>query len=400
MFRYFIRNESGNVAITSAIAILTLLTGIGMAVDISNVLSHKESLQDINDMATLAAVNFTEDGDDKSAVNSDNSLAFFNTNKNLSQLKNKKYDITFGIDRVTGVATAEYPLFFANILPRATLPIRVRTVVSTGATQDNACLKALNQNAQFTFRLNSGARINAPNCELEVDSTATQAGVFNSGIQLNVDKVCVASKSISNNAGIGDVIETECDVTEDPYVNRFPVPAASCDFTATTYDNKNIRLKPGVYCGEFTFASQIEKVELDPGLYVLRDGNWVVNGGDWEGTGVTFYFMDESSGIQFNSGINARMTPSTSGPYANVFITEAPDLPPSNFALNDSDNFDFEGIVYLPSRLFIFNDGASVRTRSLSLVADRILINDAELNVLSLDNSADGSGINQAYIVE
>jgi len=131
---------------------------------------------------------------------------------------------------------------------------------------------------------------------------------------------------------------------------------------------------------------------------VIRDGSWTVDGGEWEGDGVTFYFAD-ASGIQFNSGVKARITPPKTGPYKDVFITEAPNLPDTNFVINDTNGFDFEGIIYLPNRQLILNSGATVRARRINLIADRLIINDAVLNIGPIDTPETGT-IQSAYIVE
>jgi len=115
--------------------------------------------------------------------------------------------------------------------------------------------------------------------------------------------------------------------------------------------------------------------------YVLKGGSWNVNGGEWSGDNVSFYFADANSKIQFNSGVLATLSPPTSGPYEGVFITEAPDLRNSQFTINDSRGFDFEGIVYLPSREITLNSGATVRSRDLQLVARSFIINGANLNL-------------------
>jgi len=94
----------------------------------------------------------------------------------------------------------------------------------------------------------------------------------------------------------------------------------------------------------------------------------------------------------------ATLTPPTSGPYRDVFITEAPGLRNSQFILNDSRGFDFEGIVYLPSREVILNSGATVRSRDLQLVALSFIVNGANLNLKTPGRATEGSPI--AYLSE
>jgi len=396
MLKSFLRNESGNMAVMSSVVILTLLTGVGAAIDISNVISHKTTLQDANDTATLAAISF---GAKNQNISDTNSLDVFNLNQSQSRLQNTQYNLSFDNDRIIGTATADYPLFFANILPQATIPIRVRTVVARTSTQGTLCIKALSTNAQNAFRLNGGARVLAPACEVEVDTLTTPSANINSGITLDVQKVCVAGSRILNNSGSSNSIETNCQVNPDPYLNRFPIPDDRCDYQPTTHQDRVVNLQPGVYCGGTNFGPSVENVRFAPGLYVIKDGGWTIDAGRWEGDGVTFYFMDQRSGIQFNSGISARMTPPTSGLYKDVFITEAPNTLPSNFVINDSLGFDFEGIIYLPNRQLIMNGGSTIRSRRMSLIADRIIINGAVLDIDPIEGSG-GTTKTSGYIVQ
>lgn len=396
MFRRYIKNESGNIAITSAVAMLTLLTAVGTAVDISNAMSLKSSLQDASDTATLAAVSIDTDDADVSA---ENGLKVFNSNQDQSQLENTEYGVTFTDTRATGTASADYPLFFAGVLPRAKISINVKTVVATGSVQGGLCIKALSVTADPALRLNSGAQITGPECEIDVHSMANPALVINSGVKLDVARTCIAGRNIDNKLGPSDNIRTTCDVSIDPYANQYPVPDSDiCDFTTDVLNDAIVNLEEGVYCGAFNFGPSIEKVNFGPGLYVIKDGTWTVDGGEWEGEGVTFYFADTSA-IQFNSGVEARLTPPETGPYANVFITEAPNLPPSNLVINDSEGFDFEGVIYLPSRQLILNSGATLRSRSINLVADTIIINDAVLNLKPFEGAV-STKTSQAYIAE
>ncbi len=397
MLKRFTQNDSGNIAITGAIVIVTLLTAIGTAIDISTVISRKTSLQDANDAATLAAAKFDFEN---TATASANSLDLFNLNQDTSQLENTQFNLSFDEDKITGIATADYPLFFARILPQAKIQIQVKTVVAKNTPQYVTCIKSLNASAQSSFRVNGGANIIAPDCQIDVDSVAAPAADFNSGVTLNVARACVAGTNIINQLGLPNIIKTDCEVNPDPYFGQFPIPDDTCRYNSQTYNDRQVDLNPGVYCGSFNFGPQIETVRFAPGLYVLKDGTWTVDSGLWEGDGVTFYFMDQSSGIQFNSGIAARMTPPTSGPYKDVFITEAPNTQPSNFVMNDAKGFDFEGIIYLPNRQLIMNSGATIRSRRLSLVADRLIINDANLNIQPLSGGVESQPEFQAYITE
>ena len=130
------------------------------------------------------------------------------------------------------------------------------------------------------------------------------------------------------------------------------------------------------------------------GLYVIKNGAWISDGGEWDGQGVTFYFADDST-LQFNSGVEVSLSAPSGGKYGNVLMTEAPNLNESAMVLNDSKGFDFEGIIYLPSRDLTLNSGANVRSDNLSVVADTIIVNR-----LSLESGSEANSTHTVYIAQ
>ena len=230
--------------------------------------------------------------------------------------------------------------------------------------------------------------------QVEVHAQGNPAFIINSGVNLAVPQSCIAGDDIVDNNGTADNIQTGCSVSPDPYLGAFEEPDTShCDYNSKNFDAATLTLHPGVYCGNFNFNNSNTKVTFMGGEepYVLKGGSWNVNGGEWSGDNVSFYFADANSKIQFNSGVLATLTPPTSGPYEGVFIAEAPGLNNSQFIINDSLGFDFEGIVYLPSREVILNSGATVRSRDLQLVARSFIVNGANLNLQTPSRASEGT---------
>jgi hypothetical protein len=216
-----------------------------------------------------------------------------------------------------------------------------------------------------------------------------------SRVDLDVTEICVASGTVLNNTG-GEIeeLETGCDVAPDPYAGLYPEPNSDdCDYYYGNYSSRNVTLSPGVYCGFHNFNNQASHVTFEPGLYVIKNGGWNVNGGNWSGDGVTFYFADASN-IQFNNGVRADFTAPTRGDYDGVFMTEAPNLPAGNsrFTYNNNRGFVFEGVMYLPSPEIIFNGGSELRSHTMNIVADRFVFNRANLDLESYTETISGGG--------
>lgn len=87
---------------------------------------------------------------------------------------------------------------------------------------------------------------------------------------------------------------TSCAAESDPYAGNMPaVSQTTCTHSNLNFNGGTVNLTPGVYCGWINFNSGTN-VNLAPGLYVIKNGGWNVNGGTWTGNGVTFYFADTS----------------------------------------------------------------------------------------------------------
>lgn len=387
----FVKNESGSVSVGFGAVLFVLLLSTGMAVDVARAHSHKLSMQNALDAATLhAALNQSE----QNFVQ--NAQGFFEDNLTSVDALNAKSEFLRSSETINGTANGELRLLFGRILGRETLPISVNSTV--GIASSPACIIALETSRGRGLTLNGGANVVSPECGVEIHTERNPAFILNRNVNLDVPRTCIAGDRIIDNNGTVDNIELNCEVNSDPYFGVFEEPDdLDCDFRNTNYNQSNVTLIPGVYCGNFNFNSSNTKVFFTGGEepYILR-GRWNVNGGEWSGDNVSFYFTDAQSTIQFNSGVKATLTPPTSGPYAGVFITEAPGLRNSQFILNDSRGFDFEGIIYLPSREIIMNGGATIRSRELQLVARSFIINSSNLILETPARATTGSS--QAYI--
>jgi len=366
LFKKLWHNVDGNFGVLGAIGTTAVLATTALAVDSSSLYNSKASIQTALDAAPLAASYGTQD-------------QYF----------------------LEGSATGTANAFFGGILMpknvniKAVAKVGFSREVGGSATEEEAgtraCIISLRQNDQGLI-LNSGSRINAPECEVHVHARNTPVS-HNSGARADIAKLCIAGSSFGNNNANGSSrldsskVETSCNVAPDPYVDAYPeYDAVSCDFNHFNPDslgNKNNRdsMKPGVYCGNSNFNSNGGDYVMQPGVYVIKNGGWNVNGGNnIVGKGVTIYYEDRSV-IQFNSGANIDISAPASGDYANFVMIEKPGLNnPNRFILNGGNHMTMTGIIHLPNRDVTLNSGS--RNTSTGIVAQQIIVNSgARLNI-------------------
>jgi hypothetical protein len=387
-----LRDQHGNVAITFALVTLPLVIAVGAAVDYSRIsLTHTE-LQEALDSAVLAAESkYISQGSKASAIPYGRHV-FKGQTSSIGE--NPVLNLSFDADgSVSGSATVKLPMIFMGVMGQSTTIVSTTSKAASGTSSSSKyCIYLLDKTASQSLLLNSGANINAPNCQVYVDTTGDPAAIFNAGTTLQSNKICLRGTSYIDNGGTHPNLQTGCGSVSDPFAGTLPTPSSStCSVSNGNFNGGTVHLTPGVYCGWFNFNGA-PTVKLSPGLYVIKGGGWNVNGGTWTGKDVTFYFADTSK-IQFNSGMSLDLSAPTSGTYSGILFYEAPGLSPTQFVFDDSVGESLNGLIYLPSRQVIFNSSSTLTSKSLTLVADTAIFNTVTWNLepSSLSGSASGA---------
>ena len=366
-----------------ALLLPVLVLTTGGAIDLVHAESVRSDLRSVLDNATLAAAG---DGDDRRAevligshLGAREDVTSYTAEFSFS---NKQRS-------VVGQASATLDAHFLGIvgLPSLTVTAEAEAAMGDGA---RPCITLLDPTASQALLVNSGAKVRAPTCEIHVRSTASPAAIFNGGTRLNVSRICVAGSRVIKNGGWTGNVETSCKASEDPFAGTLPTPPTSvCTDFGGVREGRSVSFRPGVYCGGINFNGSVD-VEFEPGLYVIRGGNWMVNGGDWTGRGVTFYFED-SSRIHFNSGVKAKLSAPKDGIYRDILFFEKSGLGRSNFLFDESRGSELDGIMYLPSRDMTYNSGSDARGDRLTMVFNTLILNDTDWKLESADGQR-GSG--------
>lgn len=381
----FARSAHGGAAVWMALSMLPVAVLGGGAVDVHRMNTFQARLQDAVDAATLAGA---RDGDAGSAERVFDGSTF----AGLGSVAARDFSASQGV--LQGAASGSVPTAFLGLIGVNTMHVAARSSASMQAASAAAggpCVYVLDQTANQAFLVNSGANIRAPGCEIHVRSTANPAAIYNSGSVVDTRRVCIAGARIIDNGGTHPNTQTNCQAASDPYAGRMPAnPANNCQFNNGNYNGGTINLQPGVYCGWFNFNSA-PTVNFAPGVYVIRNGGWNVNGGAWTGQGVTFFF-DDTSKIQFNSGIAANLSAPASGAWQGVLFAERPGLSRSQFVLNDSRGNRLTGLIYLPSRDVTYNSGSDVQGDQITMVFNTLIVNATDWRLQSSPIPVGGVG--------
>jgi hypothetical protein len=240
----------------------------------------------------------------------------------------------------------------------------------------DVCILLIAGSADRSFVANSGAHITAPDCEIHVRSTKPPSAIINADTGFDVRRICVKGRRVIMNGNADAPVETRCDAIDDPYAGRLAEPKTDCTiFNFKAKDNaRAIKLLPGVYCGWTKFNGS-PRIRLKPGVYVIRDGGWIVNAdAKFVGKGVTIFFADTSK-IQFNHDVAIRLKPPSSGKYKGIVMYERDGLRRSKLVFNRTRSADIEGLMYLPSRDVIFNSPHVMQPQARTMVFRTMIMN-------------------------
>ncbi|MBL8908550.1 MAG: Tad domain-containing protein [Rhizobiales bacterium] len=384
----FRRRTEGNISIVTALAILPLMMAAGAALDYSQALAARTSLQAVLDSAVLAGALASDDKTRDTQAGTYLKHGTASENIKLASSSFKAYDD----GSYEGEATAKVDTSFLRIVGVDQQTISAKTVVAVPKVSKKVCILVLDPSANQSLLVNSGANIKGPDCEIHVASTASPAMIMNSGSTLDVARVCVKGSKIIQNGGTISKLELNCATSANPFAGTLPKPSTStCTVSNVNYSGTNT-LSPGVYCGNFNFNGS-GTLNLKPGTYVFKNTKWNLNSG-WKvnGTGVTFYFADANSYIQVNSGVEINVTAPTSGDYADILFFEPDGLSKSQFSINGSAGHTFEGLIYLPSRNVTFNSMSSVASEAITIVVNQMILNSANWNIAPGKKSINAGG--------
>lgn len=367
------RNSSGGTTMLLALLAVPVIGMVGISIDMVRASNAKSALRAALDASLLSAAhedtsNFSASADAYFGLNS-GSLAELDPQARFVAAKEGRSMV------YTGTASANVSTTFAAILGINTIPLSLSASVTRPADEGENCIYVLDESANHALTFNSEATVQAPDCSIQVHSKNAAAASFSSNIDIRFASICVAGEGVTNNYGPIPNLHTSCEAEPEPFTASLPsVSPGDCDYGSKNFNGDTVTMLPGTYCGNINFNGE-PHVDFAPGLYILNGSKWNVNGGNWDGDGVSFYFHTAQSGIQFNSHVTSHLTPPGSGPYKDVMFFEPPGLNKSNFIFNDSKDFVIGGLVYLPSRNTTYNSNSIWRARKFTFVVNTLKLN-------------------------
>lgn len=396
--RAFGASLAGNIAVYFALSALPLLAGIALGIDYADALRKKSALQALLDGAVLVGA---ADAQDPAGA----AKNFFIRSTGMSAEDyadlSAKGRISFVLndDTLSGTVTRTFARPIQSVVGGSHVDITVAAQVRLRkAAAQGPCITVLANSGQALL-LNSGAKMDAPNCEVHVHSTKDPAFIMNAGVDLKIAKLCVKGTKYIKNGGTVTKLETGCNVAADPYAKSIPEPAvpATCQ-TSGAKDGTSHTLNPGAHC--WVNFNGSPTITFKPGLHIIRGSMNINSGSTVIAEGVTFYFPDRDSKIQANGALTMKATAPTSGTYKGILMFEkwsdaASNPWTSQYVFNGSNSEYLEGVIYLPYRDVTYNSTTNVTGSKISMVVNTLIVNSANWKYEGL---ASGGGQTSFYL--
>jgi Flp pilus assembly protein TadG len=383
----FRRDERGAVVILFGLAVVPIMGLVGVGLDYARALGEKSGLQDAVDAAALAAVKTkTLQTSERTAI----AKAMFDANKPAGLTVIPTVDATSG--RVVVTASVRVPTTLMKVLHFDDVLVSATATAVKVFNGPPACVLALSKTASPAIDMSGNVSFTGKKCALHANSSATGAVEIGGSANVKADGYCAVG-TVTTTVSLTPEPESHCDELADPYHGRVKEPTdLACDFNKKVVNDKKktTALNPGVYCGGLSLMSD---TELEPGLYVIRDGSLSMNAqGTITGTGVTFYLTGNGAGFDINGGAKLELSAMTTDPYKGLLIIQ--DRASNEGAmnkLNGNSGAVLTGAIYTPTQDLTLNGTGDFGQGSphMPLVVNTVKMTGTNTATIAIDKKLD-----------
>ncbi len=360
------RDERGVALPPAAIGILMVLGITGMAVEAGQIYLTDASLQSAADAAAIAGARALPDTDavhgavyrtaEQSLPSGSHGTALSDSDVVLGRLDLETHLFTQADGPANAVRVTvrrsmaggnPVPTVFSRLFGVSSVDLMAESVAAK--IRDPICLLALDPAGPAAVTVGPDAVIAAANCTVQANSGAARAIALEPGATITAETICTQR----GQPGPGfQPTPDRCTPVADPLAGMLspPVAGAPCDYAETVIGPGTHQLSPGVYCGRLAIGGGA-MVTFLPGIYAIRDGAFVVEGGaDVAGAGVAFHLAGGESVLSFKRDATVRFSAPTVGPLAGLlFFEDRADTAGAEHHIGGTSQSHFEGVVYLPN---------------------------------------------------
>ncbi|WP_162559824.1 TadG family pilus assembly protein [Methylobacterium radiodurans] len=382
--RAFRDDRGGGVVLIAAVLIVILTQVAGLVVDVGMAYREKNILLTSAEAAALAVGPYISSADGSAALPVAQSYAARNR-PNVGDLVTAA-QVEFGqwskgtftpggpanAVRVTASRTAAkknaLETSFAKLFGIRTWDVSASAVAVAGTAP--VCILTLHPDHFDAFDIDRGARIDAPDCHVHVNSKHSASLGLGSSSYVNVKSIhVVGGVDRSGSATVNPAPVTGADVMADPYA-ALPAPVNNACGGRKLVSNADTTLTPTqAFCDGLTIAGGT--VTFSPGVYVIKGPLTVKDGASIRGSDVLIYLDGSGSDIFFHSNTSFNLKAAATGPYAGIVLWS------DKRNTHDHDIYSkfgavAEGTIYAPSSQVEFENNVVWEASCIRIVVSRL----------------------------
>ncbi len=348
-----LRDRSGNFALMTAVLAPVMLGLTGGLVDLYVYQNQQALMKTAADFAALAAAKEASLKGWSAQTAREVADSIIRAN-----VEGKAFSdgTSFGVDVLVDEAAKSVEVilemnqhsFFVLGYFRNDPQIRVNsTARAVGET--SLCVIGLDPASASTIKLSGEAKLTAPGCAVQSNSTSTDG-------LASIDEAVLAAAVTCSSGGYSGAPRnyakaptTDCTAIEDPLSSRTTADFKKCDYTNTVVKKMTATLQPGTYCGGILVDNNAF-VTFAPGNYIIKDGQLRTrNSGEAVGDGVSFYFTGKDARFNFDGTSIVDFKAPETGPMAGLLFFEDPASPEGTiFEVSAKRAANLLGTIYLP----------------------------------------------------
>ncbi|WP_374472517.1 pilus assembly protein TadG-related protein [Phenylobacterium sp.] len=295
------------------------------------------------------------------------------------------------------VVTRPFQRFFSQLITRDAYVIEARAVAAQGAAGDG-CVLSLNPTALQAIWLNGAFDLTLDGCSMHGNSNHAWALLANGASTVRAKSIeVVGGATLNGGAVLQPSATTGVRAVADPYADLKIPPYSGCNETtakvvearASTDPPQRLGTAGGthVFCRGLTIngpargSGKKTGVVFEPGLYVVKGGDLVINGDTTVvGEGVTFVLTSDGTAapakVKINGGSNVTLSAPVDGAKAGlpgVLFFQDRKTGAFDNEINGGANSSFTGALYFPKQTLNFNgNGMTAGGGCTQLIADKL----------------------------
>lgn len=386
-------DQAGGMALLGAASLVPLVAAVFIAIDFSSWSAYRIKLQQVADSAAIAAAR---------------ELQMSNaTPERLSAVAREFAMATLASER----AGLGEPIVRVVMIDKGRIQVEltqdIRSLLSkTGASSFQSvtakavakvsgglpvCLIGLDPAEPKTVRMDKRAKMSAEGCAIYSNSKHMQGLRMDQDAVLTAGLICSSGGVFGKGTSFTPAPLTDCPQIPDPLAVRAAPAIGACLPAPSELKGASFVLNPGTYCGGLKISDKASVI-FRPGVYVIKDGEFKVEGGaSIKGEYVGFYLTGVNTRLNFTKDSAINLTAPKDGPLAGMLFFEDRSAPLGvGHRIQSDDAGTLLGTIYLSRGTLLVDADKPVAEKSAStvIVARQMELNEGPNLVLNTNYGA------------